>query len=134
VLVRVLGRDGTPIELDDCERQPLAADDACADPVPDRLERELPNVVERAHPRTVARVARRRYLDAMAAKRAPTSRGAGKLGERERALGIDADDEAARWLAANDPEPVPEAPKSLRKSKLLHQWRERQRRGGGPKR
>jgi len=67
-------------------------------------------------------------------KRGPTSRGAEKLGERERALGIDADDEAARWLSENDPEPAPEPAKSLRKSKLLHQWRERQRHGSGRKR
>jgi hypothetical protein len=39
------------------------------------------------------------------------------------------DDEAARWLAEHDPPPPPEPPKSLRKSKLLHQWRERQRHG-----
>jgi alkylated DNA repair protein (DNA oxidative demethylase) len=48
-----------------------------------------------------------------------------RLGERERALGLDPDDEAARWLREHDPEPKPETPKSARKSKALHRWRQR---------
>jgi hypothetical protein len=59
-------------------------------------------------------------------KRPLTSRGAEKLGERERALGLDSDDEAARWLEEHDPTPAPETPKAARKSKRLHQWRRRQ--------
>jgi hypothetical protein len=54
-----------------------------------------------------------------------TSRRAQKLGERERLLGLDLDDEGARWLAEHDPQPVPEAPKSERKSKGLHRWKQR---------
>jgi hypothetical protein len=54
-----------------------------------------------------------------------SSRGAQKRGERERALGLDPDDEAARWLAEHEPKPAPEAPKSERKSKLLHRWKRR---------
>ena len=57
-----------------------------------------------------------------------TNRGAEKLGERERAIGLDPEDEAARWLEEHDPKPPPAAPKSLAKSKTLHQWRERQKR------
>lgn len=59
----------------------------------------------------------------MAARRPLTSRGALERGKRERAVGLDADDEAARWLEVNDPEPPPATPKSVTKSKALHRWR-----------
>jgi len=59
-------------------------------------------------------------------KRGITHRRARKLGDRERAAGLDPEDDAARWLAEHDPEPEPEAPKSAHKSKTLHQWRRRQ--------
>jgi hypothetical protein len=55
----------------------------------------------------------------------PSERRARQQGERERTLGIDPDDEAAHWLAEHDPEPKPETPKSARKSKTLHRWRQR---------
>ena len=55
-------------------------------------------------------------------------RGAQKRGERERELGIDPDDEAARWLEEHDPRPEPEQPKGLSKSKALHRWKQRNRR------
>ena len=61
----------------------------------------------------------------MAPKPHLTSRGARKLGERERAAGLDPDDEAARWLREHDPEPVPEPSKSSRKSRGLHRFRQR---------
>jgi hypothetical protein len=60
-------------------------------------------------------------------KRPLTSRGARKLGERERAVGLDPDDEAARWLGENDPAPPPARPKAASKSKELHRWQQRQR-------
>jgi hypothetical protein len=59
-------------------------------------------------------------------RRRLTSRGAQKLGERERELGLDLDDDASRWLAEHDPKPEPEPPKGATKSKTLHRWRRRQ--------
>jgi hypothetical protein len=64
----------------------------------------------------------------MSRKRPLTSRGARKLGERERMVGLEPDDDAARWLQDNDPKPEPKQPKSASKSKLLHRWRQSQQR------
>jgi hypothetical protein len=58
-----------------------------------------------------------------------SERRAKKQGERERAIGLDPDDEAARWLAEHDPDPEPHTPKAARKSKTLHRWRQQQARG-----
>jgi hypothetical protein len=57
-----------------------------------------------------------------------TRKGAEKLGQRERAAGLDPDDEAARWLEERDAKPEPPPPKSAYKSKTLHRWRQRQQR------
>jgi len=45
--------------------------------------------------------------------------------EREAKVGLDTEDEAARWLAEHDAPPPTDEPKSVRKSKLLHQFRNR---------
>jgi hypothetical protein len=49
--------------------------------------------------------------------------------ERERSVGLDPDDDAAKWLEEHDPKPEPKAPKAASKSKALHQWRQQQERG-----
>jgi hypothetical protein len=51
-----------------------------------------------------------------------------KLREREASVGLDPEDEAARWLAENDAKPEPARPKSASKSKTLHRWRQQQQR------
>ena len=48
-----------------------------------------------------------------------------KMRERESKVGIEPDDEAARWLAEHDAPPPPDESKFSRKSKLLHQYRNR---------
>jgi hypothetical protein len=63
-------------------------------------------------------------------KRSLTSKGAQKLGERERAVGLDPQDEATRWLDDHAPPPKPQPPKAASKSKVLHQWRQRRLREG----
>jgi hypothetical protein len=65
----------------------------------------------------------------MSGKRPLSSRGAKKLAERERRVGLEPDDEAARWLEEHDPKPEPPPPKSAGKSKELHRWRQQQARG-----
>jgi hypothetical protein len=56
-------------------------------------------------------------------KKPLTERGVKRMIERERSVGLDAEDEAAKWLAENDAAPPPPPPKSASKSKALHQWR-----------
>jgi hypothetical protein len=72
----------------------------------------------------------RRYPAGVSRNRPPTGKGAQKGAERERAVGLEPDDAAAEWLEENDPAPRPQPPKAATKSKLLHQWRQRQQRGG----
>jgi hypothetical protein len=62
----------------------------------------------------------------MTSKRAPKSSSVQKLSERERAVGIDPDDDASQWLQERDPAPPPAVPKSATKSKALHRWRQEQ--------
>jgi hypothetical protein len=61
----------------------------------------------------------------MSRRKPPTERGVKRMTERERAVGLDAEDEAAAWLAENDAPPAPTRPKAASKSKALHQWRNR---------
>lgn len=62
----------------------------------------------------------------VAAVKRPVSRQkVARMREREAAVGLDADDDAARWLAEHDPPPPTDEPKAARKSKLLHQFRNR---------
>ena len=56
-----------------------------------------------------------------------TENGARKRGERERRAGLDPEDEAARWLAEQEPVELPAAPKAASKSKTLHRWRRAQK-------
>ncbi|MBA3841348.1 MAG: hypothetical protein H0X39_01790 [Actinobacteria bacterium] len=45
-----------------------------------------------------------------------------KMRRREASVGLESDDDAAQWLDRNDSPPPTNAPKSLGKNKLLHQW------------
>ena len=63
----------------------------------------------------------------MGRKRDLTTRGVEKLTKRERSVGLEVDDAAARGLGEHDPKPPPATPKSVHKSKLLHRWRQQNR-------
>jgi hypothetical protein len=58
-------------------------------------------------------------------KKPLTERGVKRMIERERSVGLDAEDAAAKWLAENDAAPPTPPPKAASKSKALHQWRNR---------
>jgi hypothetical protein len=58
-----------------------------------------------------------------------TSEAARRRAARERATGLEPDDDAARWLDEHDPPPQQPPSKAKFKSKELHRWRQRQERG-----
>jgi hypothetical protein len=58
-------------------------------------------------------------------KRQPSRNKVARMREQEASVGLDPDDEAARWLAEHDRPPPTDEPKAARKSKLLHQFRNR---------
>lgn len=45
--------------------------------------------------------------------------------EREASVGLDAEDEAAKWLAEHDTPPAPKTPKAAKKSVTLHRFKQR---------
>jgi hypothetical protein len=63
-------------------------------------------------------------------KKPLTPRGVGRMREREASLGVDPDDDAARWLAEHDAPPPPTPPKAAKKSVTLHRFRQRRDRAG----
>jgi hypothetical protein len=46
--------------------------------------------------------------------------------ERERTLGLDSADAAAKWIEEHDPAPPAPESKKRQKSKALHRWRQEQ--------
>jgi hypothetical protein len=62
----------------------------------------------------------------MARQRPLKSGSVKKLSERERATGIDPEDDASKWLQERDPPSLPAVPKAATKSKALHRWRQQQ--------
>jgi hypothetical protein len=63
----------------------------------------------------------------MTRKKPLTERGVKRMVERERKVGLEAEDDAARWLDENDKQPEPPPPKAASKSKALHRWRNSRR-------
>jgi hypothetical protein len=59
------------------------------------------------------------------AKKPLTPRGVARMREREASVGLDAEDEAAKWLAEHDPPPAPKTPKAAKKSVALHRFKQR---------
>jgi hypothetical protein len=62
----------------------------------------------------------------MARQRPLKSGSVKKLSERERATGLDPEDDASKWLQEHAPPPPPAVPKGATKSKALHRWRQEQ--------
>jgi hypothetical protein len=59
-------------------------------------------------------------------KKRLTPRAVQRMREREAVVGLEPEDDAAKWLAQHDP-PAPRAtPKAAKKSVTLHRFRQRQ--------
>ena len=61
-------------------------------------------------------------------KKPLTRQGVERMRKREASVGLDAEDDAARWLDEHDPKPAPPESKSKFKSKTLHNWKRQQQR------
>jgi hypothetical protein len=59
-------------------------------------------------------------------KKPLTPKGVERMRAREAAVGLDPEDEAARWLAENDPPEPPRTPKAAKKSVTLHRFKRQQ--------
>jgi hypothetical protein len=59
-------------------------------------------------------------------KRRLTPRGVQRMRDREANVGVDPEDEAAKWLAENDPPEPPKTPKAAKKSVTLHRFKRQQ--------
>lgn len=57
-------------------------------------------------------------------KKRLTPRGVARMREREASVGLDTEDEAARWLAEHDAPEPPGTPKAAKKSVTLHRFRQ----------
>jgi len=73
----------------------------------------------------VSRRTKRFATVGVVAKKRLTPRGVQRMREREASVGLDAEDEAAKWLAEHDPPPTPETPKAAKKSVTLHRFKQR---------
>lgn len=62
----------------------------------------------------------------MTRKKPLTPRGVARMREREAKVGLDAEDEAAKWLAEHAPLEPPQTPKAAKKSVTLHRFKRRQ--------
>jgi hypothetical protein len=49
-----------------------------------------------------------------------------RVAERDRNVGLEPDDQAAKWLEEHAPKEEPPRPKAAHKSKTLHRWRQQQ--------
>ncbi len=56
-----------------------------------------------------------------------TPRGVQRMREREANVGLEQDDDAAKWLAEHDPPEPPKTPKAAKKSVTLHRFKQRRR-------